>query len=232
MAVQSAQVSAKARKELGSRANKRLRDAGLLPGVIYGHKEAIVPVTLQRKEVVDHLNHGAHVFDLSLDGKSEKVLVKEVQYDHLGTEVLHVDFARVSLDEKVKVTVPIELKGTPKGEADGGVLQQILMTLEVECLVTEIPDLIRHNVAEMALNDVVHIKDLKLPAGVKAIPDGELIVATVKEILEVVPEAVTEEGAAEPEVIGRKPAEGEEAAAEGAAGAPAAEEKKGSTEKK
>jgi hypothetical protein len=79
---------------------------------------------------------------------------------------------------------------------------------------------------------VVHIKDLKLPAGVKAIPDGELIVATVKEILEVVPEAVTEEGAAEPEVIGRKPAEGEEATAEGAAAAPAAEEKKGSTEKK
>jgi len=232
MAVQSAQVSAKARKELGSRANKRLRDAGMLPGVIYGHKEAIVPVTLHRKEVVDHLNHGAHLFDLSLDGKNEKVLVKEVQYNHLGTEVLHVDFARVSLDEKVKVTVPIELKGTPKGEADGGVLQQILMTLEVECLVTEIPDLIRHNVAEMALNDVVHIKDLKLPTGVRAIPDGELIVATVKEILEVVPEAVTEEGAAEPEVIGRKPAEGEEAAAEGAAGAPAAEEKKGSTEKK
>ena len=96
------------------------------------------------------------------------MLVKEVQYDHLGMEVMHVDFARVSLDEKVEVTVPLELKGTPKGEADGGVLQQIINELEVECLVTEIPDVIRHNVASMGINDVLHIKDLKLPPGVQA----------------------------------------------------------------
>jgi large subunit ribosomal protein L25 len=222
MAVQSAQVSAKSRKELGSRANRRLREAGMLPGVVYGHKEAIVPVTLTKKEVVDHLVRGAHLFDLTLDGKNEKVLVKEVQYDHLGQEVIHVDFARVSLDEKVKVTVPVELKGEPKGAADGGVLQQVIKELEVECLVTEIPEAIRHNVSEMALNDVVHISDLKLPTGVKALLDGDLIVATVKEILEVVAPVAAEEGAAEPEVIGRKPAEGEEAAA----GAAPAEEKK------
>lgn len=221
MAVKSAQVTAKPRSELGTRANRRLRESGFLPGVIYGHKEAVVPVSLPHKEVVDHLTHGAHLFDLALEGKSEKVLVKEVQFDHLGMEVIHVDFARVSLDEKVKVNVPVELKGTPKGEADGGVLQQIINTLEVECLVTEIPDAIRHVVSEMALNDVVHIRDLKLPEGVKALQDGDLIVATVKEILEVAP-AAAEEGPAEPEVIGRKPAEGEEA--EGAAGAaPAAE---------
>src|SRR5580700_6488571 len=220
MAVQSAQVSAKSRPELGTRANRRLRGAGLLPGVIYGHKEAVIPVSLPHKEVVGHLNHGAHLFDLSLDGKSEKVLVKQVQYDHLGLEVIHVDFARVSLDEKVKVTVPVELKGTPKGEADGGVLQQIISELEVECLVTEIPDAIRHNISEMALNDVVHISDLKLPTGVKVLQDGDLIVATVKEILEVATTA-PEEGAAEPEVIGRKPAEGEEG--EAAAEAPAGE---------
>jgi large subunit ribosomal protein L25 len=222
MAVQSAQVSAKSRKELGTRANRRLREAGMLPGVVYGHKEAIVPVTLPKKEVVDHLTRGAHLFDLTLDGKNEKVLVKEVQYDHLGMEVIHVDFARVSLDEKVKVTVPVELKGEPKGAADGGVLQQVIKELEVECLVTEIPEAIRHNVSEMALNDVVHIRDLKLPAGVKVLLDGDLIVATVKEILEVAAPVAAEEGAAEPEVIGRKPAEGEEAAA----GAAPAEEKK------
>src|SRR6476646_6159080 len=161
MASQSVQLTAQPRPEVGSRANKRLRDRGLVPGVVYGHKEAVVPVTLQKKELVGHLNHGAHVFDLALDGKSQKVLVKEVQYDHLGIEVIHVDFARVSLDEKVEVTVPLELKGEPKGEADGGVLQQILAELEIECLVTEIPDAIRHNVSEMALNDVLHIRELK-----------------------------------------------------------------------
>src|SRR5271155_3873223 len=130
MAVQSAQVTAKARTELGSRANKRLRDAGFLPGVIYGHKEAVIPVTLPKKELAGHLGRGAHLFDLALDGKSEKVLVKEVQFDHLGLEVIHVDFARVSLDEKVTLTVPLELKGTPKGEEDGGVLTQVIAELE------------------------------------------------------------------------------------------------------
>jgi large subunit ribosomal protein L25 len=220
MAVQSAQVTAKSRSELGTRANRRLREAGILPGVIYGHKEAIIPVSLPRKEVVNHLNKGAHLFDLNLDGKSQKVLIKEVQYDHLGIEVLHVDFARVSMDEKVKVTVPLELRGTPKGEADGGVLHQIISSLEVECLVTDIPDAIRVNIADMALNDVLHIKDVKLPSGVRVMQDEHLIVVSVKEIVEVEATAPTEEGAAEPEVIGRKPAEGEEAAADGAAAAP------------
>src|SRR5215207_4797200 len=209
---QTAQVTAQPRQGLGSRANKRLRDSGFIPGVIYGHKEAVVPVTLPKKEVVNHLEHGAHVFSLAMDGKSETVLVKEVQYDHLGIEVIHVDFARVSLDEKVEVTVPLELKGEPKGEADGGVLQQIVAELEVECLVTEIPDAIRHNVSEMALGDVLHIRDLKLPAGAKALQDEDLIVATVKEIVEEAP-AEAPEGSAEPEVIGRKPEEGEEGAA-------------------
>ena len=142
MATQAAQITVKPRNELGSRANKRLRDAGFVPGVIYGHKEAVVPVTLPKKEVTNHLNHGAHLFDLAIDGKSEKVLVKEVQYDHLGIEVIHVDFARVSLDEHVEVTVPLELKGEPKSE-DGGVVTQIINELEIECLVTEIPDSIR-----------------------------------------------------------------------------------------
>ncbi len=212
MATQSANVTAQPRSELGSRANKRLRDKGFIPGVIYGHKEAVVPVTLAKKEVVGYLDKGAHVFDIAMDGKSEKVLVKEVQYDHLGQEVLHVDFARVSLDERVEVTVPLELKGEPKGEADGGVLQQIVAELELECLVTEIPDAIRHNVSEMALGDVLHIKDLKLPPGVKAMQDEDLIVATVKVVAEEAP-AEAPEGSAEPEVIGRKPEDGEEGAA-------------------
>ena len=113
MATQSANVTVKPRSELGSRANKRLRDAGFIPGVIYGHKEAVVPVTLPKKELVNHLNKGAHVFDLSLEGKSEKVLVKEVQYDHLGIEVIHVDFARVSLDEKAVSYTHLTLPTTP-----------------------------------------------------------------------------------------------------------------------
>lgn len=222
MAVQTAQVNVKTRSEKGSRANKRLRDAGLLPGVVYGHKEAVISITLPRKEVVTHISHGAHLFDLAIDGKSEKVLIKEVQYDHLGIEVIHVDFARVSLDEKVEVTIPLELKGTPKGEADGAVLQQIVAELEVECLVTEIPELIRHNVSDMEKDSVLHIKDLHFPTGVKCLQDPDLIVATVKEIQEEVAPVEGAEGSAEPEVIGKGK---EEAGEEGAEGAAAAEKK-------
>jgi large subunit ribosomal protein L25 len=212
MASQSAQLTAKVRGELGSRRNKRLRDAGFVPGVIYGHKEAVVPVTLPKKELVGHLNHGAHLFSLALDGKSENVLVKDVQYDHLGIEVLHVDFTRVDLNERVEVTVPLILKGEPKGEAEGGVLTQVISDIQIECLVTQIPEDIRHNVSDMGLNDVVHISDLKLPDGVRALQDPDQIVATVKEVAEEA-QAEAAEGAAEPEVIGK--------AEEGAEGAPA-----------
>lgn len=214
MAVQSAQVAAKARTELGSRANKRLRDAGFVPGVIYGHKEAVIPVTLPKKELTGHLGRGAHLFDLALDdGKSQKVLVKEVQFDHLGMEVIHVDFARVSLDEKVTLTIPLELKGTPKGEEEGGVLQQVVMELEIECLVTDIPEAIRHNVTEMGMDAVLYIKDIKFPAGVKSLQDEDLIVASLREIEEEVAAEAAEGESAEPELIGRKPTDEETAAA-------------------
>jgi len=213
MAAQTVQITATPRSELGSRANRRLRGKGLVPGVIYGHKEAVVPVTLPKKELVTHLHKGVHVFDVGLDGRSEKVLVKDVQYDHLGIDVLHVDFARVSLDEKVEVTVPLELRGTPKGEADGGVLQQIVSDLEVECVVTDIPEVIRHNVSEMAVDDVLHVGDLKLPPGVRALQDPEVIVATVKVIAEEETAPAAEAASAEPEVIGRKAGEGEGEAA-------------------
>ena len=214
MAKQAIKVSAKPRPELGSRANKRLRDAGLLPGVIYGHKEAVVPVTLPKKELLSHLHHGAHLFELSVDGRAESVLVKEVQYDHLGNDVLHVDFARVSLDERVEVTVPLELKGTPKGEEEGGVLQQMLNDLEIECLVTDIPDVIRVIVDHLGVDDTLHVKDIQLPPGVRALQDEDIIVAAVKVVTDEEAAPAAEADAAEPEVIGRKPEDGEGAEAE------------------
>src|ERR1700722_20352014 len=107
MSTQSAAiVTAETRTQLGSRANKRLRDSGKLPGVIYGHKLSVVPITLPKKEVVRYLDKGAHLFAVTVEGPAENVLVKDVQYDHLGSEVLHIDFARVDLNERVEVTVP------------------------------------------------------------------------------------------------------------------------------
>ena len=223
-----ATVTAEARPGLGSRANKRLRDAGKLPGVIYGHKQAVIPITLGKKEVVNFLDRGTHLFAVNLAGQSENVLVKEVQYDHLGLEVIHIDFTRVDLTERVQVTVPLELKGTPKGEEEGGVLQQIVIELKIDCVVTNIPDAIRYNVSEMALDSVLHIKDLPFPEGVKPLQDADLIVASVREILDAAPTEAVEGATAEPEVIGKKKEDGEEAAAAapGAAGEKKPAEKK------
>ena len=127
--------------------------------------------------------------------------------------MLHVDFARVRLDEKVEVTVPLELKGTPKGEADGGVLQQIVSELEIECLVTDIPDVIRHNVSEMALDDGPAHQGPEAAAGRARAAgrgpdrgDGEGNRGRSRR------RRAAAEGEAEPEVIGRKKEEGEEGA--------------------
>src|SRR5690606_3493849 len=149
------------------------------------------------------LAHGAHVFDLDLDGRSEKVLIKEVQYDHLGKEIIHVDFARVSLDERVKVTVALELKGEAPGEKEGGIVQQILSELEIECLVTEIPGLIVVDVSELKLDDEIRVKDLKLAAGIRSLVDEDQVVVSCQTVREEV-ETEAAEGADEPEVIGRK----------------------------
>jgi large subunit ribosomal protein L25 len=205
MSTQSAAtVTAEPRTQLGSRANKRLRDSGKLPGVIYGHKLSVLPITLPKKEVVRYLNHGAHLFAVTVEGAAENVLVKDVQYDHMGIDVLHIDFARVDLNERVEVTVPLELKGTPKGEADGGVLQQIVAELEIECIVTGIPDAIRHNVSDMGMDSILHLRDIKVPDGVKFLQDPDLIIASVKEISEELSTEAAEGDTAEPEVIGKK----------------------------
>ena len=229
MAVHVEKISATNRSELGSRANQRLRDSGKLPGVIYGHKQDVLPVTFDCKQLSNLIAKGVHIFEVDLAGKSETALLKETQYDHLGIALLHIDLARVSLDEKVKVQVPLELKGIPLGVADGGVLQQIVMQLEIECRVLDIPEFIRHSVVELGLDSVLHLKDLKLPEGVHALQDEDLLLATVREVIEVAETPAVVEGAPEPEVIGgKKPEEGEaaEGAAKGGAAAPAVKSEK------
>lgn len=220
MAVNTTKIKAQTRSELGSRAMKCLRDKGLVPAVIYGHKQAVVPVTLDKKSLSTELNNGHYLFELDIDGKPETVLVKEAQYDHLGIQLIHVDFSRVSLDEKVKVSVPLELKGTPKGEAEGAKLQQVIAELDIECRVLEIPEIIRHNVTEMEKDSVLRIKEIQLPVGVRCLQDAEIIVAMVREVKEeAVAAVVAEVAAVEPEVIGAKERE-EKAATEGAAKTP------------
>ncbi len=207
-------INGKIRRDQGKKANKRTRATGWLPGIIYGHKQDPVVVALPTKEFEQALRKGAHVLTINLDNVTEQVLVKEVQWDHLGSSMMHVDLARVDLSERVKITVQIILRGTPKGTLDGGVLEQVLAEMEVDCVVTQIPENFRVNVADLGIGQTLHLKDVPLPAGIVATGDPEQVVAFCRVPgEEAVPEAaaaVAEAGAVEPEIITRGKAEAEE----------------------
>lgn len=211
MATQVVPLPAETREQIGTRATRRLRLSGKLPAIVYGHKQDAVNVAVSAKPFNEALKKGAHVFELTVGGKKENALLKDVQYDHYGTQIIHIDFARVDLNEKVTVTVGIELKGDAPGEKEGGIVQQILNEIEVECVVTEIPSAIVYNVGNLKLDESVHVRDLTLPPGVTTTADAELIVAVCHAIKEEVAEVA--DGAAEPDVIKKEKAEGEDAEA-------------------
>jgi len=203
------------REGRGSQKAKRLRRRGLVPAVLYGHGEGTISIALPGDELAKAIRTGAHIVTLQTDGKNQTALIKETQWDHLGKELMHVDFARVSADERVKVTVPLEVRGTAPGIAQGGVLDQPLHRLHVECPVVDIPASIRVNVGELLLGSAIHVRELTLPEGVKALDDPDVIVVHVTaKIVEPEPMAAAAPVAAEsaePELIGRKVAAEEEA---------------------
>ena len=200
------QLKTEPRTGQGSRDANRLRKAGRVPAVVYGHKEATVAITVSRDELAAALRHHARTVDLMVDGKTETALIQQVQHDHLGSGLMHVDFRRVSRDERVRTTVDIELRGTAPGATGGGVLDQPLHKIHVECPAISIPDSIRVRIDGLLLGQAIHVKELELPAGVKAIDDPDLVVVQVKLPHVAAPVAPTlpAEGTAEPEVITKK----------------------------
>jgi len=203
------------RQERGSQGSRRLRRKGLVPAIVYGLKEPNAAVMLPKDDLVKAIRHGVRVLDLETNGQPQKVLIREVQWDYLGMELLHVDFARVTADQKVTVTVPLELKGVAPGVAAGGALDQPTHALPVECLAISIPESIRVNIGELQIGSVIHVRELILPPGVKAMADPDQVVVQVRapeaEVAAPVAGALPSESA-EPEVItARKAAaEGEE----------------------
>ncbi len=195
------------REAHGSRAAQRLRRAGRLPGIIYGHGEAPENVTVGTHDLAGVLKHGQHIVQLDVEGQTKQVLIKEVQFDHLALTPVHVDFLRVDLHQRVTVTVPLEFKGTPIGTAEGGIFESAMGGLEVECAVTDIPDVIRVNVADLKLGSAIHVRELQLPPNVTTKAASEGIVCAVRmKAAEVVAAAPVEEGAEpqEPEIITRR----------------------------
>jgi large subunit ribosomal protein L25 len=221
----------KRRAEQGSRACRELRFHGLVPANMYGHKQENVPLTVPAAELEPLIRSGAHVLDVDLDGKVEKVLFREVQWDHLGKELVHVDLLRVDPNEKLTVEVKVELKGTAPGTLSGGVIDHTLRTLTIECLAIQIPDSVVVKISSLEIGQALHVRELEVPPNTRILNNPEAVVVRVAqpgaEIDLTAPAAVGEEGPAQPEIIGRKVAE-----EEGEAEAEPAKEKEKDKEKK
>ena len=229
------------RTRLGTRYAKRDRAAGNLPAVIYGHKAAPVSVVLNFRDAVPHFAAGEKVFKLDFAGVAagkdgdQMVLLKELQYDYLGDTVVHADFARVDMNERVKTKVHINLTGEAKGlKSAGAILMHPTSEIEIECRVGDLPESINIDISELELDQSITADKVKLPmADMKLITDPHSIVAQIVEQKEevVAEAAVVGTEATAPEVIGEKERLEKAAAAEGgdkkAGGAAPAKDAKG-----
>jgi large subunit ribosomal protein L25 len=192
-------------KGTGTRVARKIRKQGRIPAIVYGHKQAPQPISIGKDAIWGMLKTSSHLAELTWDGGAETVLVKDIQWDHLGKEILHVDFARVSADEDVDATVRLDLKGEAPGVAEGGVLEHLIHAIHVLCRASAIPDSIKVDVSGLHLNKGLHVRELVLPEGVKVKGDPEgLVVHVTSRTTEAEPAAgEVAEGATstQPEVI-------------------------------
>jgi large subunit ribosomal protein L25 len=172
---------------------------------LYGHKQEAKSLALSSDELDAAIRHGNRFVALA-GGVTENAFIKDVQWNTWGTEVLHVDFARVSADEKVHVTVAVELRGEAPGMKDGGVVKHMLHTIELECEAASVPEKLLVNINHLEFGKILHVSDLELPRGVTALSDAVTPVVSCLAPVEVSDEEQTA-GEGEPEVIGRKKAE-------------------------
>ncbi len=190
-------------KGTGTRVARRMRKVGRIPAVIYGHKQAVVPVSLAHDDVLRLIKSPGHLAELDLgQGSTETVLIRDVQWDHLGKEVLHLDFARVDVEEIIETEVTVEVRGVPAGTAEGGILEHLVRSLRIRCKAGAIPSAIKVDVSHLQVDQGVHVRDLTLPTDVSVDADPDVLLAHVvtraaaPEPTEAVAESLTQ-----PEVI-------------------------------
>ena len=223
-------LKAEVRTESGKRAAKDLRVKGLIPANVYKGGKGATSLQVASDELMDILRTKAGenvIITLKISGAKvsgdKTVVIKEIQRDPVRGRIMHVDFNEISLTEALKVNVPLVSRGEPVGvKVDGGVLEHVIRELQVECLPTAIPEKLEVDVANLKINDTIHVKDIIPPEGVKILNDAELIVMIVKPPkVEAPKEEIEASGAAEPELIRKK----KEEEAEGEAEAPKEEAK-------
>jgi large subunit ribosomal protein L25 len=192
------------REQLGTSNSRRLRSAGSIPAVLYGHGEASVSLSIPADQVSAAIRHGSHLVDLQ-GAVTESALIREVQWDPMGAHVLHMDLTRVSAGESVSITLAIDLRGDAPGTKNGGVVEHVLHEVEIECPVTSIPDRLELRINNLELDGAIFAKDLGLPEGAKLLTDPDAMIVHC-----VTPMVAPEEMGApaevgEPEIIGKKP---------------------------
>ncbi len=204
------------REGKGKELAKKLRQKGQVPAVVYGGHREPVAITVDRKAVSDLIHKSEHgvrsIFLLKMSGTDQQrhAMIKDMQIHPISRKLVHIDFVRVMMDEKVRLTVPVRLSGSPLGVKEGGILDWQIRDLHVECLPNAIPDSIEVDVNEVGMHQFLHVSDLKVPDGVRVLEDPERVVVGVTHArAEVLPEvaapaeAATEVVPAEPEVIKR-----------------------------
>ena len=213
-------VEVEERTALGKNESRRLRRSGLIPGVLYGSGKRNFPVTVNPRRVDQILNSEAGentLLDLRLKGQDtqRKAMIREVQIDPVSGQVVHADFIRIEMDQKLQIHVPVRTVGAAPGvKEDGGILEVVLRTLEVECLPADIPEQVEIDISTLRIGDQIRVADLDTGDKFQLMQSEDTVVLTLvapKAEEEVVAEGAEGEEGAEPEVIGK----GKEDEAEG-----------------
>jgi large subunit ribosomal protein L25 len=214
-------LTAERRTATGRSAVRKLKEMGVVPAIIYGAKDKAEPLQVSRRDISAVLSHAAGeniLVELEVAGKSRLALVQEVQHAPLGNAILHVDFHAISMDEEIQADVPLEPTGIANGVKNmGGLLEQNLRSLAIECLPRDLPDVITVDVSALDIGDAIHVREIQLPPGVTTRVQPDLNAFSVlAPTVEEEPVVAEVEAAAGPEVIREKKEEPEAAPASGA----------------
>ena len=196
------EIAVELRKDRGKHSARRLRKAGGVPGVLYGHGQETVSLSCSAELLETAIRHGQRLVSLT-GGMTERAFIRECQWNTWGTHVLHVDLTRVSEHERVEVRVSVELRGEAPGVRLGGVLKHVIHEVEVTCEVTAIPEKVYANVNQLELGGAITIAELETPEGIVVGLPPETIVVQCIEVMEELDEDAEEGAGVEPEVIGR-----------------------------
>jgi large subunit ribosomal protein L25 len=199
-----ATLKAQPRREQGKSATRKMRAAGRIPAVVYGHGDETRMLSVDAHELellFKRVHYENTLIEISIEGERAPVrtLVREVQSHPYRPQVLHVDFQQVHADEKIHVDVPIRLSGTAAGTRLGGVLMHTVTDLPVRCLPDRIPESIEIDISHLGINDSIHLRDIELPEGIEPEID------TDQTICSITPPAVAAPEGAEPAVTGSEP---------------------------